>query len=227
MVLKYLMDENVDYLYTNQLRRQKPELVVCAVGEPDTPAKGTLLIQTSTLESLGFVQLMDWKAEPGNGFVRCFAHPQQYCFAEIGQLFNETGEAIAQHSTIFSLLEQDWVIGEINREVCSGDGISYIWRHPKEIRTYSPNLNLDELLETHLRLRQKILVDLGISLLTDVSWSAFCNLEKQSTLRRKQTLKRKNLLLAMLEATLFERNPKSQWLGDYPQEAAKKCANRR
>jgi hypothetical protein len=44
---------------------------------------------------------------------------------------------------------------------------------------------------------------------------------------RKQTLKRKNLLLAMLEATLFERNPKSQWLGDYPQEAAKKRANRR
>ena len=186
-----------------------------------------LLIQTRTLESLGFVQLMDWKVEPGNGFARCFDHPQQYCFAEIGQLFNETREAIAQHSIIFSLLEQDWVIAEINREVRSGDGISYIWRHPKEIRTYSPNLNLDELLQTHLRLREKILVDLGISLLTDVSRSAFCNLEKQSTIRRKQTLKRKNLLLAMFEATLFEINPKSQWLGDYPQEATKKRANSR
>jgi Domain of unknown function (DUF5615) len=42
MALKYLMDENVDPVYTNQLRRQKPDLVVWAVGEPDTPAKGTL-----------------------------------------------------------------------------------------------------------------------------------------------------------------------------------------
>jgi hypothetical protein len=42
MALKYLMDENVDPVYANQLRRQKPELVVWAVGEPDTPAKGTL-----------------------------------------------------------------------------------------------------------------------------------------------------------------------------------------
>ena len=42
MVLKYLMDENVDPVYTNQLRRLKPDLVVWAVGEPDTPAKGTL-----------------------------------------------------------------------------------------------------------------------------------------------------------------------------------------
>ena len=42
MALKYLMDENVDPVYTNQLRRLKPDLVVWAVGEPETPRKGTL-----------------------------------------------------------------------------------------------------------------------------------------------------------------------------------------
>lgn len=42
MALKYLMDENVDPVYANQLRRLKPDLVVWAVGEPETPAKGTL-----------------------------------------------------------------------------------------------------------------------------------------------------------------------------------------
>lgn len=36
------MDENVNPVYTNQLRRQKPDLVVWAVGEPETPEKGTL-----------------------------------------------------------------------------------------------------------------------------------------------------------------------------------------
>ncbi len=38
------MDENVDTVYISQLRRQKPDLVVWAIGEPDTPVKGTLAI---------------------------------------------------------------------------------------------------------------------------------------------------------------------------------------
>lgn len=42
MTLKYLMDENIDPVYINQLRRRKPDLVIWAVGEPDTPIKGTL-----------------------------------------------------------------------------------------------------------------------------------------------------------------------------------------
>lgn len=41
-MLKYLMDENVNPVYVKQLRRREPELVTWAVGEPDTPAKGTL-----------------------------------------------------------------------------------------------------------------------------------------------------------------------------------------
>lgn len=42
MSLKYLLDENVDPLYANQLRRLKPDLVIRVIGEPVTPAKGTL-----------------------------------------------------------------------------------------------------------------------------------------------------------------------------------------
>lgn len=41
MALKYLMDENVDPVYPTQLRQQKPDLVVCAVGDPGIPPKGT------------------------------------------------------------------------------------------------------------------------------------------------------------------------------------------
>ena len=36
------MDDNVDPVYIKQLRRQNPDLVVWAVGEPNTPAKSTL-----------------------------------------------------------------------------------------------------------------------------------------------------------------------------------------
>jgi Domain of unknown function (DUF5615) len=39
---RYLMDENVDPVYAQQLRRQQPSLVIRVVGEPATPNKGTL-----------------------------------------------------------------------------------------------------------------------------------------------------------------------------------------
>jgi len=42
MSLKYLLDENVDPLYATQLRRLNPDLVMRVIGEPVTPAKGTL-----------------------------------------------------------------------------------------------------------------------------------------------------------------------------------------
>ncbi|BAZ49090.1 hypothetical protein NIES4103_17010 [Nostoc sp. NIES-4103] len=178
--------------------------------------------QTTNLESLGFVQLMDYNVDSGNGFARCFAHPQEYCFAEIGQIFQKNGEAIAINSSIFSLLEQDWIVAVINREVNQNDAIPYMWRHSKHVRTFDPNIHLNELLQNHLSFRQQILNDLGINLATDVSWQTYKNIERQATILRKQSFRRKNLLLAMLEATLFEIKPKSEWLGDYPKEAVKR-----
>ncbi len=177
--------------------------------------------QTTILESLGFLQLMDYQVKPGNGFARCFAHPQHYCFAEIGQSFMQDGEIVTSH-TIFSALEQDWAVGAINRPVQNADGIGYIWRNPKHIRTYQPYLNLDELLQSHLNFRQRIITDLGIYVFTDISWHFYRNMMQQFTVSSKQTFRRKNLILAMLEATLFELNPKSEWLGDYPQAAVKR-----
>ncbi|NEO16799.1 MULTISPECIES: DUF5615 family PIN-like protein [unclassified Moorena] len=41
MSLNYLLDENVNPVYQIQLRRQAPDLVVRAVGDPATPPKGT------------------------------------------------------------------------------------------------------------------------------------------------------------------------------------------
>ena len=36
------MDENLDPIYQTQLRRREPILTVWAIGDPNTPAKGTL-----------------------------------------------------------------------------------------------------------------------------------------------------------------------------------------
>jgi hypothetical protein len=72
-----------------------------------------------------------------------------------------------------------------------------------------------------------MLIDLGITVSTDVSWEVFRNLQQKSIILCKQIMRRKPLLLSILEATLFELNPKSEWLGDYPKEAAKRRANHR
>lgn len=42
MAFKYLMDENVDPVYTTQLRRLNPDLFVMAVGDLTAPSRGTL-----------------------------------------------------------------------------------------------------------------------------------------------------------------------------------------
>jgi len=42
MQIKYLIDENLDLIYQIQLRRKEPNIVVWAIGDPNTPPKGTL-----------------------------------------------------------------------------------------------------------------------------------------------------------------------------------------
>lgn len=42
MTLKYLMDENVDPIYANQIRRINPNLTILSVGDVGTPPKSTL-----------------------------------------------------------------------------------------------------------------------------------------------------------------------------------------
>jgi len=41
MTLKYLLDENVDWVYLTQLQLKMPNLVVLAIGQPDVPPKRT------------------------------------------------------------------------------------------------------------------------------------------------------------------------------------------
>ncbi len=52
------MDENLDPIYQIQLQRQEPDLVVRAIGDPDTPPKGTLDPEILLwCEQYGFIRL--------------------------------------------------------------------------------------------------------------------------------------------------------------------------
>jgi hypothetical protein len=39
MTLKYLIDENVNPIYPNQIRLREPDIIIKVVGESETPPK--------------------------------------------------------------------------------------------------------------------------------------------------------------------------------------------
>ncbi len=63
MTLKYLIDENDNSVYPQQLRRREPEIIVRVVGEPDTPKLGTLDAEILIwCEVMGFILVTDNRA---------------------------------------------------------------------------------------------------------------------------------------------------------------------
>jgi hypothetical protein len=178
--------------------------------------------QTAALESLGFVQLMDYEhLEYSQVYVRCFAHPQQYCFAEIAQLPESSGDSLLKYFGIFSLLDEGWYV--VNRSPRMEDGLHLLARNPKAIIIHDPNPNLEEFFQSHLRSRQQIITDLNISILTDVSLDIFIQFKQNLTIYSNQAMQRYNLLAGMIKATLYELHPKPDWFyGDYPMLAARR-----
>lgn len=175
--------------------------------------------QTHALEQLGFIQLRDYSI-PGNpGVARSFAHPQDHCFVEIGQLVAATGE-LSYHTAIFSDLEQDWSLSHLNRPVCHIDSLTHIWRHPRWVKQFTPCPSLAELLQTHLQFRRQMMSDLGIRVATDPSWAAYEVIMRRGIENLQRRLRAKPLLIGMVEATLFELNLPSEWLGDYAPKVA-------
>lgn len=60
---------------------------------------------TSELERLGFVRLTDYTFPSSQSMARLFAHPQQYCFAEVGQV-----SKFPMFCSISCALEKDWCL---------------------------------------------------------------------------------------------------------------------
>ncbi len=176
--------------------------------------------QTSILKSLGFEKLVDFELEGTSnpGLARLLIHPQQYCWAEISQIKATSGEMRGETITqtaISSIFDKEWTISSANRAPFSFDGISYIWRHPRKLRMFLPNISLTEMFENHLRFRQRMLTSLSITLSTDLSWNAYQEAQQHYLEHMKRSLRRKPLLVSMIEATQFELKPKFEWLGDY------------
>ena len=175
---------------------------------------------TQALLALGFTILTDCKLEAKHTTIgRFFYHAEHQCFAELLQCYGVQSDssitAPIYRRTIASLLNPDWAIIDFNRANLPLDGLSYMWRNPQEIRHYRNTDSLSEMLTLHLYDRENILKNLKTTVRFEPTWEEFQAYETQVYDRIRRTLLRRNLLIALFEATLYEFKPKTEWLGDY------------
>jgi hypothetical protein len=179
-----------------------------------------------TLEDLGFQLLTDCHLKAQSTTVaKFFYHTEHQCFAELLQSGIQSPIArennLIYRRTIVSCLNPDWTIIDFDRANLPLDGLSYMWRNPQEIRNYRSTESLREMLDLHLTDRTTILSKLKTTVRFEPTWEEFQAYEAQVYDRIRKTLMRRNLLLALFEATLYEIKPKTAWLGDYGKRSGK------
>jgi hypothetical protein len=175
---------------------------------------------TLTLEDLGFQLLTDCHLKAQTTTVaKFFYHTEHQCFAELLQSGiqspNVQENNLIYRRTIVSCLNPDWTLIDFDRANLPLDGLTYMWRNPQEIRHYRNTESLREMLTLHLNDRATILRNLKTTLRFEPTWEEFQAYETQVYARIRKTLLRRNLIVALLEATLYEFKPKTAWLGDY------------
>lgn len=171
--------------------------------------------QTRQLEGLGFLHLEDYTLPGKDGVTRSFCHPEHQCFAEIAQWFDPEGQPKLAPIVIFSPLQQGWLLADVGRAIDRRDSWAYLRCPPREVRRYHAAIELEALLETHLRFRRQMMEDLQVAGVTPLSWELYRDLQQELVRQSRRMLRQKSLLLSMGKATWFEWQPKSQWLGDY------------
>ncbi|MHC5594775.1 MAG: hypothetical protein ACYTXC_02190 [Nostoc sp.] len=176
---------------------------------------------TNALESLGFTRISDLElSESSLTVARIFSHPKHFCFAEVIQTPGRSSVFCA----IGSPLEQEWSVSF--RDNSPNHAILYAFlRRPKRIIVVKQGVTPEELLRSHLKFRQKIMHDLNLQFLPDISIEAYLDQLERATTGQRKALWRKSVIMGLLEIGLFNFKSevqKSEWLGDYARLAAKK-----
>jgi len=167
---------------------------------------------TDAFKALGFEHIVDFKLDqPSPGWGRLLSHPEYYCFAEIFQVFPVKKDPMPMRYGAQSYFEDDWLLGT---GTSKPNGMTYMWRNPKHLGTYCAEGEPAEVFSIHLERRQEVQARLGLQLSTDISWEFYFTKQTENALKRREIFERKNVLVALIEGTLFELNPVTEWLGD-------------
>lgn len=182
-----------------------------------------LNVYTRYLEALGFTKLYDSQLAGSVSCVaRLFSHSEHRCFADVSQLVGRT----PMICSVVSTLEQDWTLSTTDRPTDQISATAYAFlRQPRRLGMYKPGAETQQLLQSHLTFRHQMMADLHLQVLPDVSLEAFLEIGQRGLTGQKQALWRKSILLGLVERLLFSLNPKTEWLGEYADLAARRQRN--
>lgn len=207
----------------SKLLKNLPTEFRCSPTHPEEYPQldlGLLIQYTEGVRSLNFVHIIDYKLDTVNGLSRLFSHSQHYCFADIFQVYSRANiKQMPMVCTIHSAMEQGWSLSTTNLKP---NGLSHTWRNPKSLWSYHPSATPDKLLQAHRERRQQIQENLKVSIVTDLSWEFYFTQQERNAIKRREIFERKNIFIALIEATLFEMNPLSEWMGEYQRAIRKR-----
>jgi hypothetical protein len=171
--------------------------------------------QTTELEQLGFVQLMDYTNSAPIGSTalatRLFAHPEQSCFATVG------GTKQYPTCSISSFLEQDWELSVIRASPrMVGSGLHGFHCLPRKLFKILDQASPSTMFQTLLEWRSTVTSDLGIAPVRDIQADAFFgNIQKTWSKQLKTLVFKKSITWCNLKMFWAMLIPQTEWLGDY------------
>jgi hypothetical protein len=187
---------------------------------------------TAELAELGFQPLQDYAQPQRSGqfqpIARCFGNPTIGSFAEVGFCLMNAAETTTPigarpkppitHMVLLTVFDRGWILIDGNFAPHRRESLIYAWRNPREVRHYYPDLTPQELVDRHLGNRQAMMHRLNVQAVQNITWDTYQEIQQELITQPWRRLRRRNLLLAMIAATGFERQPSHEWLGAYRRE---------
>lgn len=181
----------------------------------------TLKNWTTELLNIGFVYVSDFTLRSDKQmlykcFVRQLFHPAQKCYAEICQFKQGIMKPTPMSCAIESYLEDDWCLTTTNK---IPEGARWLIRIPKGIWQSKPQMSPNQLFNSHLEERNRIVTDLGVSVKPQLSEQDYYNGMNNQLLEQKSMIRKKLLLVIFAELLFFSIHPKYEWKGKYTEVA--------
>jgi hypothetical protein len=199
---------------------------------PATPAQfpaldlDALERYTREFEGMGFTRLLDFSlvsdsATTPPSFCRLLAHTRHHCFGEISQIFPKGKTPLPLKSSIQSCLQNGWTLSFSDRKPLAA---SSLLRRRKALGICMPEASTSDLLQSFLKTREQICLDLGIQSVNDDTLQAYIDKMQRSATEMREAVREKNFVKGVPEVylrkfSMIKTKPEYVWLGDYPKEA--------
>ncbi len=169
---------------------------------------------TKQLTSLGFIDFVDYRVVDFTPpiFFRIFFNADRHCLAIIFQPLSGV-----MRCAIRSFFTDDWMLANSNTRAdtfrsCS----SQIWnRHQRRLWISQPDAKLDRVLASHLERREQLIRDLDIKIIEDLTIDSYFEYERMALKFYVHNLKRKWMVVALIETIWLFLHPKTEWMGEY------------